>query len=91
MITVVEDRVLARVALEAVGWNHGGDPTVLADVALGQAVVALRVLGIATTPEVTRAVTADIADIMADPELIARAMAIGTRVDTRAPGGRLAA
>lgn len=91
MITVVEDRVLARVALEAVAWNHGGDPTVLADVALGQAVVALRVLGIPATPEVTRAVTEDIADIMADPDRIARAKAIGARVDMRSPGRRLAA
>ena len=91
MITVVEDRVLARVALEAVAWNHGGDPTALADVALGQAVVALRVLGIPATPEVTRAVVDDIAGIMADPDLLARARASAPRTGERAAGRRLAA
>jgi hypothetical protein len=91
MTIVVEDRVLARIARDAIAWNDGQDHTVLADVALGQAVVALRVLGIQATPEVTRAVTEDIADIMADPELLARARASAARGDARFPGRRLAA
>jgi hypothetical protein len=91
MTIVVEDRVLARIAFEAVAWNEGRDTAVLADVALGQAVVALRVLGIQATPEVTRAVAADIADIMADPELLARARATAARADERGFGRRLAA
>ncbi|RYC33342.1 hypothetical protein D3273_02385 [Lichenibacterium minor] len=80
MITVVEDRVLARIALESVAWNEGGDPARLADVALGQAVIALRVLGIPTTPEVTRAVGDDIAAVIADPELLARARSSAARL-----------
>lgn len=93
MITVVEDRVLARIALESVAWNEGADPARLADVALGQAVIALRVLGIPTTPEVTRAVGDDIAALIADPELLARARSSVARAGAREPSraGRLAA
>lgn len=90
MTSIVEDRVLARIALEAVAWNGGADPAVLADVALGQAVVALRVLGIQATPEVTRAVGDDIAAAMADPALIARARSSAAHAEARSPG-RLAA
>lgn len=75
MPTVVEDRVLARIALEAVAWNGSAHPAVLADIARGQAATALRVLGIAATPEISRAVDEDIADIIADPERLARARA----------------
>ena len=93
MTTIVEDRVLARIALEAVAWNGCADPAHLADVALGQAVVALRVLGIPATPEVTRAIGDDIAAVMANPELLARARASAARAEARAPlrTGRLAA
>ena len=93
MATIVEDRVLARIALEAVAWNDGVDPAHAADIALGQAVVALRVLGIRATPEVTRAVGDDIAAAIADPELLARARASTARAEARAPvrTGRLAA
>ena len=93
MATIVEDRVLARIALEAVAWNGGADPAHLADVALGQAVVALRVLGIPATPEVTRAVGEDIAAALANPELLARARSSVGRAGERSPvrTGRLAA
>lgn len=91
MTTIVEDRVLARIALEAVAWNGDADPAHLADVALGQAVVALRVLGIAATPEVTRTVSDDIAAAMADPALLARARSSAARAEAHAPGRRLAA
>lgn len=75
MPTVVEDRVLARIAFEAVAWNGSAHPGVLADIARGQAATALRVLGIAATPEISRAVDQDIADIIADPDRLARARA----------------
>ncbi len=90
MSTIVEDRVLSRIALEAVAWNEGSDPACLADVALGQAVVALRVLGIQATPEVRRAVGEDIAAAIADPALLARTRASAARAEARQPG-RLAA
>ena len=93
MATVVEDRVLARIAHEAVGWNGSADFSELADIARGHAVMALRVLGIAATPEVTRAVGEDIAAIIADPELLARARSSAARAGAPSPmrAGRLAA
>ena len=90
MTTIVEDRVLSRIALEAVAWNGGSDPAALADIALGQAVVALRVLGIPATPEVRRAVGEDIAAAIANPALLARARSSAARAEARQPG-RLAA
>ena len=77
--TIVEDRVLARIAFEAVGWNPSAGPAELADMAFGQAVVALRVMGIATTPEIARTVRADIALVIADPAKIARARSLVAR------------
>ena len=84
--TIVEDRVLARIALEAVGWNGSATSDALADAARGQAIVALRVLGIPATPQVSRAVEDDIADIIADPDKLARAQAAPPR-----PACRMAA
>ena len=84
MPTVVEDRVLARIALEAVAWNGSAHAAVLGDIARGQAATALRVLGIAATPEVVRAVDEDIADIIADPDRLARARASMPHVGGRA-------
>ncbi|WP_237478888.1 hypothetical protein [Lichenibacterium dinghuense] len=93
MTTVVEDRVLARIALEAVAWNGSAHPAVLGDIARGQAATALRVLGIAATPEIVQAVAEDIADIIADPDRLARARASAPHRGDRAaqPGCRLAA
>ena len=65
--TIVEDRILARIARDAVGWDDGAAPAARADIALGRAVIALRVMGIDATREVTRAVRDDIALALAGP------------------------
>lgn len=80
MTKIVEDRVLARVAFEAVAWNVGTPPSELADVALGQAMIALRVLDVGVTPEITRTVSDDIALVLADPAMPARTRAFSLRV-----------
>lgn len=71
--TIVEDRLLARVAQDAVGWNASADAAEIADRALGQAVVALRVMGVEATPLVLRTLRGDIALVLAEPERVARA------------------
>lgn len=92
-IKIIEDRVLARVAFEPLAWGGNGNSAVLADVALGQAVMALRVLGIQAAPQVTRAVSEDIAAILADPVLLPRARIATPCAERRKPAGtsRLAA
>lgn len=80
MTKIVEDRVLARVAFEAVAWNVGTPSSELADVALGQAVIALRVMDVRVTPEITRTVSDDIALVVADTAMLARARAFSLRV-----------
>lgn len=63
---IIEDRMLARVALDAIGWDDGVTPAAeRAELALGRAVLALRVMGVAATREVTRAVRDDIAILLA--------------------------
>lgn len=62
--TIVEDRILARVARDAIGWDDGSAATERADIALGRAVVALRVLGIVVTTEVTQALRDDISLVL---------------------------
>ncbi len=80
MTIIVEDRVLARVAFEAVAWNVGAPSAELAGTALGQALIALRVLAVGVTPEVTRTVADDIALVLADPAALGRARAFSLRV-----------
>lgn len=80
MTKIVEDRVLARVAFEAVAWNVGTSSAQLADMAFGQAMIALRVLDVRATPEITRTVADDIALVLADPAMLARAQAFSLRV-----------
>lgn len=84
-IVIVEDRVLARVAFEAVAWNVDLPRAELADVAFGQAMIALRVRGIAVTPEIDRTVADDIALVLANPEALARARASRRRADVMRP------
>lgn len=63
---IIEDRTLARVARDAIGWDDGVTPAAeRAEMALGRAVLALRVMGVAATREVTRAVRDDIAILLA--------------------------
>ncbi|MGI3899505.1 MAG: hypothetical protein ACRYGP_29490 [Janthinobacterium lividum] len=64
--TIVEDRILARVARDAVGWDDGAAPAERADIAVGRAVVALRVLGIGVTAEVTQALRDDVSLLLSD-------------------------
>ena len=73
--TIVEDRILARIAMEAVGWNAGAGLAETTDVALGQAAAILRGMGVAVTPEMSRSVRDDVALILADPARTARARA----------------
>ncbi len=64
--TIVEDRILARVARDAVAWDEGHEVAERVDVAVGRAVVALRVLGIGVTSEVTQALRDDVTLILAE-------------------------
>ncbi len=57
---IVEDRILARVARDSVGWDDGTATAERADIAVGRAVIALRVLGIGVTSEVTQTLRDDI-------------------------------
>ncbi len=62
MSRIIEDRILARVARDAVDREDGRRPDAeRAETALGHAVAALRAMGVAATREVTRAVRDDIA------------------------------
>ena len=64
---IVEDRILARVARDAVGWDDAGIAAAeRAETALDRAVLALRAMGIAPTREVTQAVRDDIALVLAE-------------------------
>lgn len=64
---IVEDRILARVARDAVGQDDGATSAVeRAETALGRAVTALRDMGIAATRQVTQAVRDDIAIVLAE-------------------------
>ena len=67
MTSIIEDRILARVARDAVGHDDGSAATAdRAETALGRAVAALRGMGITATREVTRAVRDDIAIVLAE-------------------------
>lgn len=61
MTTIVEDRVLARVARDAVAWDDGAPADRRAEIAFGRAVVALRVMGVGLTPQMADALREDIA------------------------------
>ena len=82
---IVEDRMLARIAFEAVGRNGSADPTKSSEAALGHAVAALRVLGVVVAADILRTVRADIEGIFADPARLARALTIGSRVGGATP------
>ena len=81
-MTIVDDRVLARCAFEAVGWNIAAPAHEAAEIAVGNALTSLRVLGVAIGPEIMRTVRDDVDLILADPAKIARATAMAS------PGGR---
>ncbi len=67
--TIIEDRVLARLARDAVGWDDGVTPAAeRTEIAIGRATIALRLMGIATTPELAKALRDDIAIALAAPE-----------------------
>jgi hypothetical protein len=82
---IVEDRILARVARDAVGWDDGTASPERADIAVGRAVVALRVLGIGVTSEVTQTLRDDITLFLAEEAASPHAR------DTAAPAFRFAA
>ena len=87
---ILEDRVLARVAFQAVGRSEPADPHQGAELAIGHALKALRVLGAVITPWTVRAVEDDVAGIFADAARMTQARALATEV-TVDPSGRQAA
>ncbi len=78
---IVEDRTLARIALDVSGRQASAAAGEGCDIALGQAIVILRVLGITAGPEIVRTLRADIAMIFADPAALARAQGLSSRTD----------
>ncbi len=81
---ILEDRVLARVAFQAVGWSEPADPHSGAELAIGQALKALRGLGAVITPWTERAVQDDVASIYADAARMTQARALAARVTSGA-------
>ena len=84
-MTIADDRVLARCAFEAVGWNSAAAADALADIAVGDAITSLRVLGVAVGPEIVRTIRNDVDLILADPAKVARAKQMATSADRRQP------
>ena len=78
--TILEDRVLARIAFQAVGRSQPADPHYGAELAIRQALKALRVLGAVITPWTVRAVQDDVASIFADAAKMTQARALATRM-----------
>ena len=77
---ILEDRVIARVAFQAVGWSEPADPHYGAELAIRRALKSLRVLGAVITPWTVRAVEDDVASIYADAARMTQARAQATRV-----------
>ncbi len=75
---IFEDRVLARVAFQAVGRSKPADANQGADLAIGHAIGALRMLGGVITPWTVRALRDDVAIILADPAKMHQARALAT-------------
>ena len=84
-MTIADDRVLARCAFEAVGWNIAAAAEAVADIAVGDAITSLRVLGVAVGPEIVRTVRNDVELILDDPAKVARAAAMAKSADRRRP------
>ena len=76
---IFEDRVLARVAFQAVGRSKPADVTEAEEFAIGQAIGTLRKLGAVITPWTVRAVRDDVAIIFADPARMTQARASATQ------------
>ena len=88
---IVDDLLIARCAFEAVGWNIAAAPDAVADIAVGNAVTSLRVLGVQVGPEILRTVRNDIALILDDPAKVARARAMAASAErNRAANANLA-
>ena len=77
---ILEDRVLARVAFQAVGRSEPSDANHGAELAINHALKALRVLGAVITPWTVRAVQDDVACIFADAARMTQARALATQV-----------
>ena len=75
---IFEDRVLARVAFQAVGRSKPADVNEAAECAIGHAIGALRKLGAVITPWTVRALQDDVAIIFADPAKMTQARASAT-------------
>ncbi len=87
---ILEDRVLARVAFQAVGRSEPTDPNQGAELAIRHALKALRVLGAVITPWTVRAVQDDVASIFADAARMTQARALATEVTPDTPGRQAA-
>ena len=84
--TILDDRLLARMAYQAAGREQTASlPVEAADIAFGQAVVALRVHGAVVGSEALRVLRADIDAIFADSVELARARRIAKPASTPAP------
>ena len=84
-MTIVDDRLIARCAFEAVGWNIAATPDAIEDIAVGNAVTSLRVLGVAIGPEILRTVRNDVELILADPAKVSRARAMAASAERNRP------
>ena len=76
--TIFEDRVLARVAFQAVGRSKPADVNEAVEFAIGHAIGTLRKLGAVITPWTVRALRDDVAIIFADPAKMTQARASAT-------------
>ncbi len=88
---ILEDRVLARVAFQAVGRSEPADSDHGAELAISHALKALRVLGAIITPWTIRAVQDDVACIFADAAKMTQARALATQVSLDMHSGATAA
>ena len=82
---IFEDRVLARVAFQAVGRSKPADASRGAELAIGHALGALRMLGAVITPWTVRAVRDDVAIIFSDPAKMTQARALAAHVISDMP------
>ena len=87
---ILEDRVLARVAFQAVGRSEPSDSNQGAELAIRHALKALRVLGAVITPWTVRAVQDDVAGIFADAARMTQARALATEVSVDTSGRQAA-
>ena len=87
---ILEDRVLARVAFQAVGRSEPADPDQGAEVAIRHALRALLMLGAVVTPWTVRAVRDDIASIFADAAKMTQARALAVQTMAETPGRQAA-